>query len=143
MEKIIADTEYLEFAEKVIGINFGSDAKAIARIVDGRTRAVCVFEAFCEVDCRIHIATDSSFMPISRAFIKHCFWYPFVQLKLNRVTGLVPASNKRALKFDLGLGFVYEGLLRKGLPDDDLIILGMTREECRFIPSIHRGLQDG
>lgn len=143
MEQIVADTQYLKFAEDAIGIKFGNDAKAIARIVDGQTRAVCVYEGFCDVDCRIHIATDGSFMPINRKFLKHCFWYPFVQLKLNRITGLVPATNKRALKFDLSLGFVSEGLIRKGLPGDDLVILGMLREECRFIPNIHRGLQHG
>ncbi|WP_369674540.1 hypothetical protein, partial [Enterococcus faecium] len=59
---------------------------------------------------------------------------PFVQWNLRRVTGLVPAKNADALRFDLHLGFEREGYLKHALPDDDLIVLGMTRE--RFINEI-------
>jgi hypothetical protein len=31
------------------------------------------------------------------------------------------------------IGFVEEGRLRQALPHGDLLILGMTRQECRWI----------
>ena len=67
-----------------------------------------------------------------------CFMHPFAQWGLRRVTGLVPAKNTDALRFDLHLGFKQEGYLRHALPDDDLVLLGMLRENCRFIPERYR-----
>ena len=57
---------------------------------------------------------------------------------MRRVTALVPAKNTAALRFDLHLGFKQEGVVRHALPDDDIIILGLLREDCRFIPQEYR-----
>jgi RimJ/RimL family protein N-acetyltransferase len=71
---------------------------------------------------------------LSRHFLKEAFRYPFEQLCVDRITGLVPARNLEAQRFDEHLGFVLEGRARRALPDgDDLLIYGMLREECRWI----------
>lgn len=58
------------------------------------------------------------------------FSFIFDNLRLSRVTGLVPISNKRAQKVDEKFGFKREGLMRKALPDDeDLIIYGFLKED--------------
>ena len=51
---------------------------------------------------------------------------------------LVPAKNKAALRFDLHLGFKQEGIIRNALPDDDIILLGMLKSECIYLPKQYR-----
>jgi RimJ/RimL family protein N-acetyltransferase len=55
-------------------------------------------------------------------------------LKLKRLTGLVPASNAAALRFDQHIGFQVEATLADGAKDGDLIVLRMRREDCRYLP---------
>lgn len=71
---------------------------------------------------------------MNRNLINTCFLYVFNHLGLKRITGLVPASNAEALAFDLHLGFQLEHTLIDGAKDGDLHILGMRREDCRFLP---------
>ena len=134
MRTIRSDPALLPWAEQKIGLRFRPDAKAIALLRDGQPCAVTVYDNFSQCDCNIHIASDGTRRWLNRAFIAECFAYPFVQLGLRRVTGLVAAKNRDALRFDAHLGFEYEGLLRRALPDDDVVVLGMLRESCRFIP---------
>lgn len=132
------DSRLIGWAREVIGCQFRGDAKAIGLESDGRLVAVTVFDGFSECDCNMHVASDGSGHWLGKDFLTCSFAYPFVQLKLRRVTGLVPAKNVTALRFDLHLGFKHEGICRDALPDDDIIILGMLRAECRFIPKQYR-----
>lgn len=125
------------------GIQFRSDAKAIGGARDGEIVAVTVFDGFSVCDCNIHIATDLSRQWASRGYLAASFAFPFVQCGFSRVTGLVPSKNIPALTFDMKLGFTLEGRIRHGMPDDDIIILGMLREECRWIPQDTKGACHG
>ena len=130
--------EMVSWAQKVIGCQFRPDAKAIGLEGDNGLQAVTVFDGFSQCDCNIHVASDGSGRWMTREFLFHSFAYPFIQLGLRRVTGLVPAKNEAALRLDLHLGFEHEGRCRNALPDDDIIVLGMLRENCRFIPRDYR-----
>lgn len=81
----------------------------------------------------MHIAAIAGSRWLTKSFLKAAFAYPFNQLKVNRVTGYVPAKNMAARRLDLHLGFKVEGVMRKALADDDVIVMGMLREECRFL----------
>lgn len=82
----------------------------------------------------LHVASDGSKKWMTRAYLRCVFDYPFNHLRVARVTGVVPASNAQALKFDLALGFQVEGRMREAYLDgSDLLILGMLRSECRFL----------
>jgi hypothetical protein len=59
--------------------------------------------------------------------IQELLGYLFNQLKVDRVTTLIASQNKRALRFNEGLGFVREGLCLNGCGDDDRVILGLYR----------------
>lgn len=128
----------VEWAASCIGFEPRQDVKAIGWQEHGKLRAVTLWDGFSKCDCNIHIASDGSGNWLRRAFLKTSFAHPFVQWDLRRVTGLVPSKNVAALTFDLHLGFQREGLIRNALPDDDIIVLGMLREDCRFIPSQYR-----
>ena len=130
--------EMVVWASKIIGFQPRPDVTAIGWRESGSLRAVTLYDGFSECDCNIHIASDGSGNWLRRAFLIASFMHPFVQWRLRRVTGLVPAKNKDALRFDLHLGFKQEGYLHKALPDDDLYVLGMLKKSCRYIPPEYR-----
>lgn len=132
------DKRLLEWASEVIHFTPRSDARAIGWQEHGTLRAVTIYDGFSECDCNMHIASDGTGNWLRRAFLKASFSHPFLQWNLRRVTGLVPSKNHAALRFDLHLGFKQEGLIRHALPDDDIIVLGMLREDCRWIQSHYR-----
>lgn len=134
-ELVYKDTERLiAWASDIIGIDTTDQAKAVGWEENGVLRAVAVWDEFSLVDCQIHVASDAKPHCMKMPFIRAAFLHPFVQWNMRRVTGVVPSKNTAALKFDLHLGFEREGLMRNALPDDDIVILGMLRENCRFIP---------
>lgn len=125
-------------AEKNGVTGFRRDAYAIGLERDGELCAVVVFDDFSDGDCAMHIASDGMRRWMNKELLLAAFAYPFVQLGLRRVTGKVAAKNHAALAFDEHLGFVREGLCRAAFPDDDMVVLGLLRSACRFIPEEHR-----
>lgn len=135
----LATEEDIAWAANKIGIaRFRPDAKGIASERDGVLTAVVVFDTFSECDCNMHIASDGSRRWLTRPLMKEAFHYPFNTLGLRRVTGIVPRKNKDALLFDQRLGFEVEGICREAMPDDDVVILGLLRRNCRMIPQERR-----
>lgn len=133
------DETLIPWASQRIGLDsFRPDAKAIGQERDGEVVAVVVFDGFSDVDCCMHIASDGSRKWLTRELLTRAFAYPFIQLGLRRVTGLVPADNADALRFDEHLGFVREGYHPNATKSGDLISLGLLRENCRFIPARYR-----
>lgn len=124
----------LSWACDKIGVGqFKRDAYTMGLERDGELVAVVIFDGFSQVDCNMHIASDGTKAWMNKSLLLAAFAYPFTQLGLNRVTGLVPASNKEAIAFDMNLGFEHEGYHRRALPNDDLVTLGMLKSNCRFI----------
>jgi RimJ/RimL family protein N-acetyltransferase len=124
----------LPWAQQRIGVTFRRDAYTMGLERDGQIVAVVVFDSFSETDACMHIASDGSRGWMSKSLLLAAFAYPFTQLGLLRLTGLVPADNADALAFDEHIGFVREGYHPKAGPDGkDLVSLGLLRENCRFI----------
>lgn len=137
-ELVYNDDSLITWAAEKIGFDPRPDVVPIGWRENGEIRAVTLYDGFSKCDCNIHIASDGKPHWFRRQFLIASFMHPFVQWDLQRITGLVPAKNTRALKFDLHLGFKQEGVIRRALQDDDIIILGMLRSECRFIPPEYR-----
>lgn len=72
---------------------------------------------------------------LTRSLLFSLFAYPFGQLDCRRVTSRVLSSNRAARRLCEHMGFRQEGLLRKALHGEDIVVYGMLREECRFIGS--------
>lgn len=142
MNKLIYgdDERLLPWAAARIGVvSFKPDAHTIGYERDGELIAVAVFDGFSVGDCNMHIASDGTGHWLTREFLAASFAYPFIQCGLRRVTGLVPAKNADALRFDQHLGFRREGYHPKAADNGgDLISLGMLREHCRFITRGHQ-----
>ena len=88
-----------------------------------------------------HIAAEPGARWMTRHFLWAIFDYPFNQLGVRRITGQVAAKNIQARQFDEHLGFVAEATLKDALPDDDLLLYCMRRENCRWLAlkGLHHG----
>ncbi len=84
-------------------------------------------------DCELTFAATSPRW-CRRGVLTALFHYPFVQRACTRMTLIIGRNNARALKLNLGLGFKLEGIARRAYDGiNDACVLGMLREECRFI----------
>lgn len=55
--------------------------------------------------------------------------WAFGQLGVKRITAAVKKNNKRARKFDEGMGFVVEGKIRQAHNGMDIMIYGLLKDE--------------
>lgn len=120
----------LLWLEKRAGCCLTIRAKGI-KAVDrsGRIRGLVAYDDFTLNSCAVHQAAES---PIAwRALSPACFQYPFIQLGLGVVTGAVPASNARSLRFAQRMGFREIYRVRDGAaPGEDMVVHELRREEC-------------
>ena len=73
----------------------------------------------------------------TKASIRALLKYPFEQLGCRRVTTYIAKSNARAIRFNLGLGFKQEGLVRYGFGDEDALVFGLLKEEAPAWMGLH------
>jgi RimJ/RimL family protein N-acetyltransferase len=73
---------------------------------------------------------------INRDMLYVCFNYPFVQLGVKKIFGQIPCKNKRAIDFDLKLGFERLVVVEGVYPNDDMLVVAMTREQCRYLDMV-------
>lgn len=102
------------------------DALGISR----EGKLVCVFVAYQYAVPNVFIAfAASSPRWATKESIKAvCYWI-FEQLNCTRMTTSTKKRNKRSRRFQEGIGFKFEGKLRKATDNDDIIIYGLTRED--------------
>lgn len=94
------------------------------------TATICFFN-YTQHDIELAISTKPGWA--TRQFITTCFMYTFNQLHAQRCTARIAASNLKSIKMVLKMGFVLEGVIRKALENEDCLIFGMLKKECRWI----------
>ena len=70
---------------------------------------------------------------MNREYLWYCFHYPFEELKVNKIVGLVEAANLEARKLNEHMGFVLEATLKDAAPKGDLLIYTMTKDQCKWL----------
>jgi RimJ/RimL family protein N-acetyltransferase len=103
-----------------LGVWNGSEIMA-AMVVYGYSRR--------KGQCHIAMAADNPKWA-TKSVIAALLKYPFLQLGCRRVTTYTASKNERALRFNRGIGFKQEGVMRWGYGDDDCVIMGLLREEA-------------
>jgi hypothetical protein len=98
----------------------------------GAIRAMAGFDGWSDGSVQMHVAVAS---PLAlRTLVPAAFDFVFVQCGRLVALATVAASNARALKLDAHLGFREVYRVRDGhAPGDDLVLLEMRRDECRWI----------
>lgn len=117
--------------ERTAGTYTG-EGQYIGLLEDGQIIAVVGFEDYNGASIRMHVAAVGKRW-MTREYLRFCFWYPFEQLKVKKIIGLVSSNNEQALRFDRHLGFVDEAVIKDAAPDGDLHILTMNKEQCKFL----------
>jgi RimJ/RimL family protein N-acetyltransferase len=118
-----------QWLEKRAGCAWSTDSRAIGLERDRKLVAAVGYNGFQGGCCQMHVAIEQ----MNRAFLKAAFHWPFERWGLNAVIGLVTEGNTAALRFDLNLGFREVYRVKDGGRGEDLIVLEMRREDCRFI----------
>lgn len=119
-------------AARIPHVDEFKDCKTIGVMRDGELIAGVVYHEFRGNDIQISCAGSGNNW-LSRSFLETFFRYPFTQLGCDRVTSFTPKNAATTRRFLLGLGFVEEGNFRRGFRDDDCIVYGMLRDECKWI----------
>lgn len=127
--------EYLEFANRVLDVNY--DPRQCTWITclsnSGEILAVVIYNTFSKFNCEMSVASNGSRRWMSKEFLRVCFRYPFWQLGLTRITGVVEETNSDALRLDRHLGFIEEARLKCWFGSNDGIAFRMLKEECKWI----------
>lgn len=127
--------ELVEWASQRAKSRFRDDAKTIGIKDESGIRGVVVFDSFTTTGCWVHVASDGSKRWITRELIIRVFAYPFIQLGYPRINSFASVNNHDAVNFNEAFGWKREGLLRQAGEDgEDLILFGMLRSECRYLP---------
>lgn len=119
--------------------NFGTEV-GIGWEKDGRLVAGVAYANWNGVNVECHIASDRSKKWLTREFLWHIFYYPFEQLKVDRITVCVGEGNADSNRFVKHLGFVLESSLAGAHPTGKLHIYRLWRHECRFLQVRHEKL---
>lgn len=99
----------------------------------GMILAGVIYENYTRRDVHVHIAANGKNW-MSKRWLGEVFRYPFEQLRVERLTALIPESNRGSERFTKHLGFKKEGQVRNMLAgDEDLLVYGMLKSECRFL----------
>ncbi|MDZ7355871.1 MAG: GNAT family N-acetyltransferase [candidate division KSB1 bacterium] len=104
---------------------------------NGQLIAGVVFNSYNGFDINITLAAEHGRIWARPQWICAVFSYVFLQLQCRRCTVHVAFENEASRRVIEGLGFKYEGLLRDALPGDDVVIYGMLKSECRYLPRTH------
>lgn len=122
-------------ASRIDGMTYyPGTSTGIARVKDGQIVAAALYEGHNGPNVFAHIAVEPGGM--NRQFLSLIFDYPFNQLGVKRITGVVPSSNKAAQRLDEHLGFELEANLAGAHPDGDLLIYKMTADKCRWLKDL-------
>lgn len=127
--------EYLEFASRVLGVNYKLDnVKMISHVDDqGNPHAVVLFTNSNNSGCEMSIASNGKWIATNE-FIRECFYYPFVTCGFNRVHSVVEKQNTQALQFNARIGFVQEAFLNHWFDlNNHGILLVMFKRDCQWL----------
>lgn len=114
------------------GSNF-TEFSAIGLEEDGKLIAGVVFTDYNGVSVSMHVAAEPGRRWMTREYLWFCFYYPFEQMRVKRITGVVEEGNLDAQRFDEHLGFQLEAKLKDAGKTGDLFIYRMFKEDCRFL----------
>jgi RimJ/RimL family protein N-acetyltransferase len=129
---------YLAVAERILGQKF--DPRTVVTLTskdqNDNILGVVVFSRFTTGTCEISVAAQSPRF-ISKTFAYAVAVYPFIQLGYKRVTAIVAVDNSASLNLAQRLGFKMEGRLRDWFPNSDAFILGLLRDDCKWLKDVH------
>lgn len=132
------DRHYLAWAEERLGQRFEPAAATWLTSLSqtGNILGVVIFSRFTTGGCEVTVVGRERVW-LSKGFVLACLAYVFLQLEKQRVTAFIAVDNEKSLSLAQQLGFRIEGRCRNWFPSGDAFILGLLREECKFLKDFH------
>lgn len=117
-----------------VGCHLTEDSTGIIAVDrDGNYAAACVMDNWTGNSVNVHFAILNPFV-IKYGFFNEIAEMVFVHARRGIMIGLVPASNEKALKLDLHIGFTELFRIKDGYDHGvDYIVMELRRENCRWI----------
>lgn len=123
-------------AAKIGNGNTFANYAAVGLEKDGELIAGVVYSEYNGSNVFMHVgATGKRWL--TREYLWFCFYYPFEQMGVKRITGVVEEGNIAARMFDEHLGFQLETRLQDAGRSGDLLIYRMFKDECKFLRKPH------
>lgn len=120
-----------------IGLIPTRNIQCIGSVRGGIILGVVGFDGYNGASIQMHVAGSPGWL--DRSLIWACFDYAFNVCKANVVIGMVPLGNAEAIRFNTHLGFKTRLELEGAHPDGALVLMTMTREECRYLNKDRHG----
>lgn len=123
------------FLKHHAGVHPSADLQCIGWLDEDKKLVIVVgFNGFMGKVAQIHLAFADGWHFSPRAMLREVFKYAFETAKREMLIGVVNSKNEKAMRMDLHLGFRELHRLN-GMHDDDgdIVVLGMTRSECRYL----------
>jgi hypothetical protein len=99
----------------------------------GKIVAMAAFDGFTADSCNAHVAITNPLV-IRAGFLNEVFRHLFVVCDRKRVFGLVASNNRKALNFDLKIGFTEVARIPDGYETGvDYVVVRLDKEDCRWI----------
>lgn len=100
--------------------------------LNGELIAGVMYDGYTGSNISIHSRIDNP-RKVPKKFYWMVFDYPFNQLKVKRLSGIVCIINSKAQKLNEHLGFKREAILGDYFPEGDAIVYVMKKDDCRFL----------
>lgn len=127
---IVQGPEVAAWVYGATGGMVGPGTIGLGYMKDGKLIAGFAFEAYNGHNIIAHQRQDEM---APRSFWKAAAEYCFHTLKLSRVTGLVNATNEKAIRLNKHIGYEVEFAMKKAADDGgDVIVMVLWPEKCRI-----------
>lgn len=98
----------------------------------GIPAAAAWFEGFNGASVLCHFATDGK-NRLNREFLWFMGYYPFEQLKVEKVISPIESSNKASIRWVEKYGMTLEATLKDAAPKGDLLLYTIRKEQCKWL----------
>lgn len=114
------ETTWIPNRGHVIGLLDDSIGQAVAGVW---------FEGWNGASIMVHIAAEGKKW-LNREFLWFICYYPFEQLKVNKVIAPIESSNQDSINFVEHFGFTLEATLKDAAPKGDLLLYTLVKEQA-------------
>lgn len=135
MSQLITDCEpVFQFVTQFFPLVRSAGQQGIGLEKDGELIAGVIYDDYNTSNIWMHVAAKPGRRWLTREYLHACFYYPFIQLGVKRISGWVEADNADARRFNEHLGFKQEAVLSNAARDGgDVIIYRLFKDECKYV----------
>ena len=126
------EAEWEWFVKRTFCIRCEDSCGIVAYSSTGQIKAVVGVDSLTQVACNIHLAVESP-MVFKYGLLQEASHLVFDVLKRERMFGLVPSTNLKALKLNRHLGFTQVAEIPDAVADGvGYCILSLEKEDCSW-----------